>query len=1293
MPALALVMASSSAFAAIDYHRLVWDADPAHQAVIGFSQSNSEGTATVKYGYSTDENTWLEKAVSNSQDFDGTNFTSSFVRLTGLTENSAVYYRVCEGSSCGDRLWFKTAATDNSPFVMLAGGDTRTGWSTRKLGNELLAKIRPLFIMHGGDFTSANNANQMKEFFKDWQLTFSNDTIDGIAYKRIYPLVPTFGNHEDGDYSTLCKVFGVDYNDNGVCSDDDTYGAFDISPLLRVYTLNSEYKNSGWSTQATAQANWLASDLTANSDKVSWRFAQYHKPIFPHSTTKVENPTLFTWWANEFYNNKVNLAFESDTHLSKITQPVIPVGDTFQVTATGGTVYAGEGSWGAPARSANKNYSWTLENESIQQFKVLTISSDKVEMRTAQFDSGASTNVSTISAQERANDATVLPAGVDWWGSNDIGNVITLTRSNNELSLLTHADDTSSGGGTNPVPPSENMVLDVVADTFISQTLLNQNFNAVTDQLLADGNDGTYGPMKILLAWDLSTVETCNVVTAASVELQVFNASPGTYEVYSSVTPWIENEVTWSSFGGTESQGTLMSSFMPDTMASHTVALSAEGISAVQEWITQSNSNNGLVITSADTNDGIDVEDREQGVGAKLTLTLDNSACEEAILVNGSSFVSQSVPSAMIVGETMSVNVTMNNAGTSTWTAADGHKLGSQNAQGNTTWGFNRVQLSQDVAPGDDVSFSFDVTAPSTAGTYEFQWKMLQESVQWFGATSTNVTINVSEPLPLPGLASINSPVGVDVSINTELSWTAGTDATLHEVLFGTDADNLVSTIQTGTSFTPSSLAYGTTYFWKVNEINDTGTTLGALWSFTTEEEILQSSASFVSQNIPASINAGETVSVNVTLNNAGTSTWTAADGYKLGSQNAQGNTTWGLNRVVLTKDVAPGSNHTFTFDVTAPTTATTYEFQWKMLQEGVQWFGDATTNVSVDVLSVPVENTLSESYFETDMDGWIDGDGAGDLVVRQVYASRAAEGEYSIKIKDNEGESSAVTSPAYDLSAYDEVSIDYQYYPHNQAGSDGFSVQYYDGAIWQTIASYVVDTDFVNGQFYAQTLTLSSADYAFPADAKFRFESNGLGGGRHIYIDAVIISAEIVDTNPVDPEPVECAMGESTLENTTHDCNYNPGGTAQGNFKMKYPGGEWISIGCSAGKPVADNSNTQWVRESRAIRIVGGDYLKCGELDQECSCNAGGGENFHGISNDYQGELGNTLTHAVDYPGGGFIFNNSGHQTCLGIHEQGEPGEIESIWSMPDGTHRTESGAFHDECPLFCLGDACPSD
>lgn len=118
------------------------------------------------------------------------------------------------------------------------------------------------------------------------------------------------------------------------------------------------------------------------------------------------------------------------------------------------------------------------------------------------------------------------------------------------------------------------------------------------------------------------------------------------------------------------------------------------------------------------------------------------AACA-APVSNNAQFVSQSVPTSMTAGQSYTVSVTMRNTGTFTWTAVDGYKLGSQNPQDNGTWGTTRAVVPATVAPGNDVTFSFTVTAPSSAGAYNFQWRMVQEWIQWFGEFTPNVVVSV----------------------------------------------------------------------------------------------------------------------------------------------------------------------------------------------------------------------------------------------------------------------------------------------------------------------------------------------------------------------------------------------------------------------------------------------------------------------------------------------------------------------------------------------------------------------
>jgi uncharacterized protein affecting Mg2+/Co2+ transport len=111
-----------------------------------------------------------------------------------------------------------------------------------------------------------------------------------------------------------------------------------------------------------------------------------------------------------------------------------------------------------------------------------------------------------------------------------------------------------------------------------------------------------------------------------------------------------------------------------------------------------------------------------------------------------SSFVGQNVPATMTAGQTYAVSVTIRNDGSDTWSAAANYNLGSQNVQDNTVWGLGRVATPGTVGSGQEVIFSFNVTAPSTPGTYNFQWRMVRDGVTWFGAQTTNVAITVVAP-------------------------------------------------------------------------------------------------------------------------------------------------------------------------------------------------------------------------------------------------------------------------------------------------------------------------------------------------------------------------------------------------------------------------------------------------------------------------------------------------------------------------------------------------------------------
>jgi len=153
---------------------------------------------------------------------------------------------------------------------------------------------------------------------------------------------------------------------------------------------------------------------------------------------------------------------------------------------------------------------------------------------------------------------------------------------------------------------------------------------------------------------------------------------------------------------------------------------------------------------------------------------------------------------------------------------------GSQTMSGRNRWG-DYTQMTVD---------------PSNSGTFWYtnQYIPANGSFNW----KTRIAA-FSFELPCPvGYASNPSPAdnAIDVPITvSEATWDNPVDAISNEFWFGTDQGSL-TLLQSGslaTSFTiPSgTLAYNTTYYWRVDSANDTCSSTGALWSFKTMQDPL----------------------------------------------------------------------------------------------------------------------------------------------------------------------------------------------------------------------------------------------------------------------------------------------------------------------------------------------------------------------------------------------------------------------------------------------------------------------
>ena len=147
-----------------------------------------------------------------------------------------------------------------------------------------------------------------------------------------------------------------------------------------------------------------------------------------------------------------------------------------------------------------------------------------------------------------------------------------------------------------------------------------------------------------------------------------------------------------------------------------------------------------------------------------------------------------------------------------------------------------------DNSPNDKDTF-FGFRAPAGASIVEVDFQLSQyvhlDDIAFVTSIFELNPERASSPSPASG--------GADVPQNTILSWTPAADAAQHDVYLATDSDTvqqadrsnpadvLVSEAQNASTFNPTGLEFGQTYYWRVDEVHGATIAKGSIWSFQVE--------------------------------------------------------------------------------------------------------------------------------------------------------------------------------------------------------------------------------------------------------------------------------------------------------------------------------------------------------------------------------------------------------------------------------------------------------------------------
>ncbi|MFP2997826.1 reprolysin-like metallopeptidase [Spongiivirga sp. MCCC 1A20706] len=379
---------------------------------------------------------------------------------------------------------------------------------------------------------------------------------------------------------------------------------------------------------------------------------------------------------------------------------------------------------------------------------------------------------------------------------------------------------------------------------------------------------------------------------------------------------------------------------------------------------------------------------------------------------------------------------------------------------------------------------SYNVTGLAAETTYEF-YVIARDAAGNSSAQSNTVSVTTEAPFvdTEAPTAPANLTAGNTGETTTDLSWDASTD-NVAVTGYNVYQDGALVVTVTGTSYGVTGLTAETTYDFYVtarDAANNESAQSNTI-SVTTDAPFVDTEAPTAPTNLAAA-NITQTstdLSWDASTDNVAVTAYDVyQDGSVVGTVSGTSYTASGL-----TADTA------YTFTVIAKDAAG----------------NESTASNAVNVTTLPAgggSDLLFEGFFETGFDGWIDG---GSDCARYA-GSRSFEGTYSIRLRDNSGVASSMTSPGFNLAPYQQIEFKFYFYANSMENGEDFWLLYDDGSGFTTVATYARGTDFENGIFYEATVNLNAGQVNLTNGGRFRLQCDATANGDQVYIDQVTIT------------------------------------------------------------------------------------------------------------------------------------------------------------------------------------------